>query len=378
MRRLMCECGIEDHCTLQGSVSDIPALLAELDVAVLLSRSEGSSNALLEYMAAGRPIVATAVGGNVELIEHGVHGLLVPPEDPRSAADAVCRLLADRRLAADLAAAARLRVPGAILLRRHVPPIRGLLPANTEVHRVIWLLGGYMWLFVHRPFEVWPILGTLQVECASMALILLGWVLSSGFRWARNPLHAAFLALAIAMLLGWQASGRPDLGEKPVSDWFKVALFYVIVVTTVRDERDLKRLATMYVAAVAAYMAHSLWEYRNGRYQWTMGTVRLLGIDLTMGDPNTFAATILYSLPVALALWPQARKAWQHALLAGYGLLSLACILLTSSRSAFVGVCFLGVVVAVASKHRLTLVLLMAACAPLAWRRCRWTGRCGS
>ena len=201
-----------------------------------------------------------------------------------------------------------------------------------------------------------------------MALILLGWVLSSGFRWARNPLHAAFLALAIAMLLGWQASGRPDLGEKPVSDWFKVALFYVIVVTTVRDERDLKRLATMYVAAVAAYMAHSLWEYRNGRYQWTMGTVRLLGIDLTMGDPNTFAATILYSLPVALALWPQARKAWQHALLAGYGLLSLACILLTSSRSAFVGVCFLGVVVAVASKHRLTLVLLMAACAPLAWR----------
>jgi len=233
---------------------------------------------------------------------------------------------------------------------------------------VIWLLGGYMWLFVHRPFEVWPVLGALQVERASMAVVLTGWLLTGEFRWVRNPLNLAFVAFAIAIFLGWQESGRPDLGEKPVSDWFKIALFYLIVVSTIRDERDLKRLAIMYVATIAAYMAHSLWEYRNGRYQWTMGTVRLLGIDLTNVDPNTFAATILYSMPIALALWPQAAKAWQHALLAGYAILSLACILLTSSRSAFVGVCFLGVVVALASKHRLKLVLFMAVCAPFAWQ----------
>src|SRR5262249_45057347 len=73
------------------------------------SRSEGMSNAVLEYMAAGRPIVATAVGGNVELINDGVTGLLVPSDDTRALASGIARLLTDRALAARLGAAARRR-----------------------------------------------------------------------------------------------------------------------------------------------------------------------------------------------------------------------------------------------------------------------------
>jgi glycosyltransferase involved in cell wall biosynthesis len=68
------------------------------------------SNALLEYMAAGRAVVATAVGGNLRLIEDGVNGLLVPPGDAARLADAVSRLLSDSALAARLGAAARRRV----------------------------------------------------------------------------------------------------------------------------------------------------------------------------------------------------------------------------------------------------------------------------
>lgn len=94
---------------LTGAADDVPGFLVGLDVAVLPSRSEGMSNALLEYMAAGRPIVATAVGGNPELVEHGVHALLVPPDDPASLARAIDRLLGDRPLALRLAAAARKR-----------------------------------------------------------------------------------------------------------------------------------------------------------------------------------------------------------------------------------------------------------------------------
>jgi glycosyltransferase involved in cell wall biosynthesis len=94
---------------LPGGSRDVPAFLSALDVAVLPSRSEGMSNALLEYMAAGRPIVATEVGGNSELIEHGVHGLLVPPNDAPALARAIDRLLTDRPLACRLATAARKR-----------------------------------------------------------------------------------------------------------------------------------------------------------------------------------------------------------------------------------------------------------------------------
>lgn len=95
---------------LPGTVGNISGFLAGLDLAVLPSLSEGMSNALLEYMAAGRAIVATAVGGNTTLIEEGVNGLLVPPNDPGRLAEAIGHLLDNPDLAAWLGRAARRRV----------------------------------------------------------------------------------------------------------------------------------------------------------------------------------------------------------------------------------------------------------------------------
>jgi glycosyltransferase involved in cell wall biosynthesis len=110
LQRQIRDMGLEDAFTLVGAVADIPEFLARLDVAVLSSWSEGMSNALLEYMAAGRPLVATAVGAAVSLVDDGVHGLLVPAGDSRGLADAIVRLLREPKLAARLGAAARRRV----------------------------------------------------------------------------------------------------------------------------------------------------------------------------------------------------------------------------------------------------------------------------
>lgn len=101
------ECGIAAHFKLLGSLSDIPGFLSTLDIAVLPSRAEGLSNGLLEYMAAGRPIVATDVGGNGELIEHERNGYLVPPENPQALADAIEGLIEHPERAAGFAAEAR-------------------------------------------------------------------------------------------------------------------------------------------------------------------------------------------------------------------------------------------------------------------------------
>lgn len=109
LERLANDLGLGGRLFLPGSVADVPGFLAGLDVAVLPSLSEGMSNALLEYMAAGRAVVATAVGGNVRLIEDGVNGLLVPPGEPMRLAAAISRLLSDPALAARLGAAARRR-----------------------------------------------------------------------------------------------------------------------------------------------------------------------------------------------------------------------------------------------------------------------------
>jgi glycosyltransferase involved in cell wall biosynthesis len=101
--------GLAGRLQMPGVVDDIPTFLAGLHVAVLSSHAEGMSNALLEYMAAARPIVATDVGAARDLIVDGVHGLLVPPKDPGALAKAIARLLCDPGLARRLGEAARCR-----------------------------------------------------------------------------------------------------------------------------------------------------------------------------------------------------------------------------------------------------------------------------
>ncbi|HZS97264.1 MAG TPA: glycosyltransferase, partial [Terriglobales bacterium] len=87
--------------------SDIPDVLASCDIAVLPSRAEGLPNAVLEYMAAGLPTIASRVGGNSELVEDGVTGLLVPAEDSAAIAGALLRLLRDPELARKMAESGR-------------------------------------------------------------------------------------------------------------------------------------------------------------------------------------------------------------------------------------------------------------------------------
>jgi L-malate glycosyltransferase len=95
--------GVSPHFVFCGRRNDVSAILASCDVAVLPSVAEGMPNAVLEYMAAGLPVVATAVGGNLEVIEDGVTGLLVPPGDAVSLGNAVARLLENPALAQRLA-----------------------------------------------------------------------------------------------------------------------------------------------------------------------------------------------------------------------------------------------------------------------------------
>jgi glycosyltransferase involved in cell wall biosynthesis len=109
IERLVEELGLRDTVTLLGVRQDVPAVLAALDVAVFSSTSEGSPLSILEAMEAGRPVVATRVGGVPELIEDGVHGLLVAPRDPAAIAGGVARILDDRAAAEAMGRRARER-----------------------------------------------------------------------------------------------------------------------------------------------------------------------------------------------------------------------------------------------------------------------------
>jgi glycosyltransferase involved in cell wall biosynthesis len=98
--------GLVGRVRLLGNRQDAKALIAAADAFCMPSRWEGSPLALHEALAAGRPVVAAAVGGIPELLTFGQAGLLVPPEDPGALAAAVGRVLSDRHLAEQLGARA--------------------------------------------------------------------------------------------------------------------------------------------------------------------------------------------------------------------------------------------------------------------------------
>jgi glycosyltransferase involved in cell wall biosynthesis len=102
--------GIRQHVMFLGSRQDTLELLSTFDVFVLPSDIEGMSNALLEAMAAGRPVVATDVGGNPEVVVDGETGFLVPPGDGERMAAAIVKLLESPDMAEEMGAAGRRRV----------------------------------------------------------------------------------------------------------------------------------------------------------------------------------------------------------------------------------------------------------------------------
>jgi colanic acid/amylovoran biosynthesis glycosyltransferase len=102
--------GLGGRIVFTGPRRDVARLLAACDLSVMSSVKEGMSNTIMESMAAGKPMVATRVGGNAELIADGETGFLVPPRDPAALADAIQRILEDPALAKAMGLQARARI----------------------------------------------------------------------------------------------------------------------------------------------------------------------------------------------------------------------------------------------------------------------------
>ncbi|RMD57762.1 glycosyltransferase, partial [Candidatus Woesearchaeota archaeon] len=102
--------GVMSATRFLGYRPDVKELIAISDVCVLSTHYEGQSNALLEYMALKKPIVATNIEENREIITNGKEGILVPEERPDLLAQAITLLLEDKKLAKRLGSAAFERV----------------------------------------------------------------------------------------------------------------------------------------------------------------------------------------------------------------------------------------------------------------------------
>jgi sugar transferase (PEP-CTERM/EpsH1 system associated) len=112
--------GVRGHVWFAGERADVADVMRGLDCFIQPSRAEGVSNTILEAMASGLPIIATRVGGNAELIESRMTGLLIPPADSEALAQAMLTYFTERSMAQRHAKAARLAAESRFSLTRMV------------------------------------------------------------------------------------------------------------------------------------------------------------------------------------------------------------------------------------------------------------------
>jgi hypothetical protein len=231
---------------------------------------------------------------------------------------------------------------------------------------MIWLLIGYIWLCIHRPFEIWPWLAALHFERCYMAFTVVCWLMSRPTLPRGNRLHWYFAAFVLVMVASWITSPYASAGNDVVENYLKIAVFYVMLVTTARSEQDLRRLLVGYMAVMTLWMAHCLREYNNGLSTWAQGIRRLIPVGHSY-DFNDFAGLIVCSLPFVWVLWRQWTSGRRRLLLIGYCGLAAYAVMLSGSRMGFIGVVLTALLACLASANRWKLLAIAPVIAVVIW-----------
>src|SRR5205085_6669820 len=107
---------------------------------------------------------------------------------------------------------------------------------------MLYILLGYMFLFIHRPFEVWPALGEYHVERIYILLASLLWLFAPNKRLMPTKQDLAIGLFCLALLAAWLLSPWSDAGQPAVEDYLKIVVFYLLVTTALLRVQHLRLL----------------------------------------------------------------------------------------------------------------------------------------
>jgi glycosyltransferase involved in cell wall biosynthesis len=129
LKELAEDLGIADRVIFTGFRTDIPDVMASLDILVSASWAEPFGRVIIEAMAAGKPVIATMAGGAPEIVQDGVTGMLVPPRDPQAIASAALHMLRDNGVRQKMGRAGQKRVQEYFSLDRNVRETQAIYEA---------------------------------------------------------------------------------------------------------------------------------------------------------------------------------------------------------------------------------------------------------
>lgn len=212
----------------------------------------------------------------------------------------------------------------------------------------LWMAAFYVALFIIRPWEeLFPWLGAIHFERVYAIGMIAAVLFSQKTRFQMTSQSISVIFFLMGLFLSALLAVNPSLATDSFYSYLSLVVFYFILIMVIRSPYDLVFMVVCYIFAMAVYLAKSQWEFFvHGQHRYTMGVVRMVGIESTFGGPNSLAMSIVVSLPMALLLWtfrkeisanwPPFWHKWFPRFIIIYFGIAISSIILTNSRSGFV------------------------------------------
>lgn len=221
----------------------------------------------------------------------------------------------------------------------------------------------YMFVFYIRPQEIW-FTGAVALErtigIALLVLTLLRMKLKDDFRFKITNIHIAILAFLVVALINVTTSFWISASW---DSWVKLLRLFVVffcVVHLIDNEKQFKFFILFTILGTAFHATSAVINYYNGIVEVEMGIERAFAMDTSYGDPNSLAATIVYTLPLIYYYFTRKTPGWTRILLIGIMLISVWCVILTGSRTGMAGVIVFGVMAIWGRPNRIRNFILVA------------------
>ncbi|OKY74994.1 MAG: hypothetical protein BM485_11235 [Desulfobulbaceae bacterium DB1] len=214
---------------------------------------------------------------------------------------------------------------------------------DKKSNSLLIILCWYIFLLTERPWESISYLHDLRIQFIYAIFMILVAAFSGRLiivkantnKWVLGLLGLHFILAPFA----FSPASAIDTGI----EYAKIVLLYILLVSSVETKEDLKLILKAFVLSMLFYSLHSLWEFHNGRHEWRMGIVRMIGVGDAYSNPNGFAASLTLAMPFAYLLARFEQTKYLRRLYYGYLVLAPICIVLTGSRTGFVAMllCFM-------------------------------------
>ncbi len=217
-----------------------------------------------------------------------------------------------------------------------------------------------------QPGELYPGLAPLHLERVTAGLLLAAFLIH-GRKFRFPPPTRWFLAFYGAMILSvpfafWRSGA---LGA--CISFLEIVVFIVFVTALLTTEARILWFMVTFVLLVDWLGGSALWNYAHGIWEVRMDIERAIGITSSAGDPDTLAVTLLYTIPLCLALLVRSNPLWMRVVALGSIALYLVTIVDTGSRAAAAGVLFLLLLLIFRKPKNLIYVPVLVALGPMVW-----------